>query len=682
VTTTYRDYLRKAVANREPFMIMPVKTFSRTLPALAHVLAGLARPAAPKARRYFIPGSSALEGISASIKTARFWHTHRKRARPGIAVLDPSNLVADLWHPLRGRVEADTPPLVGGLTLCDGWDDLAAALAHAETGIAVVRPGPGDIARVEALVGRHCRAQDAKTRALLAVDWSALPLDAGAIDALRIDADIHVVGDSFAQYEVPFGGALVRDTFFRPWLGLHGCGLHSSTWAGNDLVCGFVLRTLEESGLVDPALLAHARRVQSDFDAQREAFRQHVSPALLQLARLTGADFCVDAAAGSKLEGSDGRTYIDLGGASGAAIRGHNPHTRDDLTARYAPSATSWDRLEETLHRLTGLPVALPAVSGATAVEAALTTALLAAYPRTKIVTFAANFSGKTIVSLACTRFGELQNPFGPLYEDVIEIDAFAPDAVSTLERELSSGTVALVWMELLQGSTARWLPPEIITAIARHRAEGKYLVGVDEVLTGVHRTGPFLASSRAQVEPDLVTLSKALGDMTCPVACALVTTEVYEAARRASAPTMDHLRSLYRKPLGAEVAVSVLEWTVSSNLEATVAARAERLRAGLERLATTCPLLRVGVSDGLFVCLDIDPKQVDEVALLRALSDAGGLAIGPRLLLPLACTEEDVDRVLAILEQALRGRTKMGMPKRALVQPLLYQARWKLGFG
>src|SRR5260370_21615357 len=148
------------------------------------------------------------------------------------------------------------------------------------------------------------------------------------------------------------------------------------------------------------------------------------------------------------------------------------------------------------LRDLTGLDNVLPAVSGATAVENALKIALGAQHPRRHVLAVKAGFGGKTLFALTGTANASYKEHIEPLYGDVLYVDPFAPDATAQIEAALAKHPVAVVQVELIQAvGGVRRGPVEGIRYLEARRRHWGYLLLVDEVQTGVWRTGPVTPS-------------------------------------------------------------------------------------------------------------------------------------------------------------------------------------------
>src|SRR5262249_59017333 len=99
-----------------------------------------------------------------------------------------------------------------------------------------------------------------------------------------------------------------------------------------------------------------------------------------------------------------------------------------------------------------------------------------------------------------------------PLYENVIYIDPFSATAIEDVESVLQRYPVAVVQLELIQAvGGVRALPTHLIRYLEEQRDRCGYLIFVDEVQTGMYRTGPFVRSQEIGLRPDILTIGKAV---------------------------------------------------------------------------------------------------------------------------------------------------------------------------
>src|SRR5262249_2992210 len=149
------------------------------------------------------------------------------------------------------------------------------------------------------------------------------------------------------------------------------------------------------------------------------------------------------------------------------------------------------------------------------AVENALKVALVARFPRRHVLALKAGFGGKTLLALTGTANPSFKEHVGPLYAEVHYVDPFAPTARDQIDALFEKHPFAAVLVELIQSvGGVRRIPVDLVRHLDEGRARGGYLLVVDEVQTGMYRTGPFTQSQTFGLVPDVLLLGKGTSDM------------------------------------------------------------------------------------------------------------------------------------------------------------------------
>jgi acetylornithine aminotransferase len=292
-------------------------------------------------------------------------------------------------------------------------------------------------------------------------------------------------------------------------------------------------------------------------------------------------------------------------------------------------------RLAERLLRLTGREGRVYfSNSGAEANEAAFKIGRLTGRPH--MVAATGGFHGRTMGALALTGQPAKQQPFRPLPGDVTHVpygDAGALRAAVT-ER------TALVVLEPVQGENGVIVPPPGYLRAAREitAATGTLLV-LDEIQTGIGRTGRWFAAEAEGVEADVVTLAKGLGG-GLPIGATLA----FGTAATLLTPGT-HGSTFSGNPVVCAAALAVLDTIEEEGLLDAVTRAGERLRRGLR--APDHPLVREVRGAGLLLGVVLDGEVAARVQ--RAAQDRGLLvnAVAPdviRLAPPLTVTDGEVD--------------------------------------
>ncbi|MFM7322941.1 MAG: aspartate aminotransferase family protein [Armatimonadota bacterium] len=271
-------------------------------------------------------------------------------------------------------------------------------------------------------------------------------------------------------------------------------------------------------------------------DAVAEKYIKYVNPTALNLLRLAGFDKVEASGSGAVLTDLDGKEYIDCLGGYGVFSLGHaHPEVVDAVHAqmRRLPlsSKTFLNRpLADLAERLAHLaPGALQfsffCNSGAEAAEAAIKFARMAT-GRTRIVSAEGSYHGKTMGALSASGREKYKTPFAPMLPG-FSLVPFGD--LAALEAAVDESTAA-VMLEPIQGENGIHVAPDGYLQGARALCDrhGALLI-LDEVQTGLGRTGTLFACEQWDVAPDLLLLAKALGGGVMPIGAVVGTPAVWE---------------------------------------------------------------------------------------------------------------------------------------------------------
>jgi predicted acetylornithine/succinylornithine family transaminase len=364
------------------------------------------------------------------------------------------------------------------------------------------------------------------------------------------------------------------------------------------------------------------------------------------------ADLTVVRGEGCRVWDDGGRAYLDFGAGIAVVGLGHrHPAVTEAAHAQldrlWHASNLYWTepmlRLAGLLSERMGGAQAFFCNSGAEANEAALKVARKAT-GRSRVVALEGGFHGRTYGALSATGQPGKWEGFGPLVPGF----SFArPNDVESLEAAVSpGGELAAILLEPVLGEGGV-VPLEegFVRAAAEIAREVGALLCVDEVQSGLGRTGTFFAYEQLGLEPDLVTLAKGLGN-GLPIGALLVR----EGMADAIGPG-DHGSTFGGNPVAAAAACAVVEAIDDALLE-NVLGRGAQLEAGLAELSGVLEVRGRGLL--LAGVLDRDAGQVVDECRGRGLLV---LTAGPdvlRLLPPLVVSEAEVAEALAVLREVL----------------------------
>src|SRR3954451_19783335 len=270
-----------------------------------------------------------------------------------------------------------------------------------------------------------------------------------------------------------------------------------------------------------------------------ELASRHLDPSLIRVLRILGFDKEYTSAQGSYLYDASGRAYLDFHTGEGFASLGHNhPDVRDVLQATLDANLVDGVQLhysalagmlaEELSQRLPrGLDAVFFASSGAEAVDSAMKFAR-AATRRPRLISCESSFHGVTLGPLSLVGDDFFKEGFGPLLPGC---DRVPFGDLGRLEAELRRKDVAAFIVEPIQGRMVTPPPPGYLQAAqALCRRYGTLFV-VDEIQTGLGRTGAWFALEEWGLEPDFVLVGKALSGGYMPVAAMVTRRDIHDKA-------------------------------------------------------------------------------------------------------------------------------------------------------
>jgi len=368
---------------------------------------------------------------------------------------------------------------------------------------------------------------------------------------------------------------------------------------------------------------------------------------------------------GAHLWDTAGRRYVDMMSAYSAASHGHaHPRILTALTAQAnrlaVPSRAYYnDRLGaflEELCKLTGLDAALPMNTGAEAVETAIKAARRWAYrvkgiarDAAEIIVADGNFHGRTTSIISFSTEPDYREGFGPF------TPGFRPvpfGDLAFLGRAITPHTAAVL-IEPIQGEAGVIVPPAGFLAGLRRICDShRVLLILDEVQSGLGRTGAWFAFQHEGIRPDGVILGKALGGGVLPVSAFVARREVMDVFTPGS-----HGSTFGGNPLAAAVGLEALHVIRDEGLVEKSRVLGAHM---LERLgAIASPALKKVRGRGLWAGAEIDPAIATARETCERLLEKGVLSKEThhtvvRLAPPLVITRADLDWALDRFEEVL----------------------------
>ncbi len=366
----------------------------------------------------------------------------------------------------------------------------------------------------------------------------------------------------------------------------------------------------------------------------------------------------------------EGKRYYDFLSAYSAVNQGHchpriigaliNQAKELTLTSR----AFHNDKLgeaEKFVCETFGYQKALFMNSGAEANETAIKLARKWGYTRkgipgneAVIVAAKQNFHGRTTTLISASSDPSARNGFGPFMPGFEVIDY---DNLDAIENAIRNPNVCGLWIEPIQGEAGVYVPKAGYLKAAEQLCR-KYnvLLMMDEIQTGIARTGKMLASDHENVRPDLLILGKALSGGVLPVSLVLADDEVMLVIRPG-----EHGSTFGGNPLAAVVCMEALQVVKDEELARNAETLGIVFRERLRELMTKTQLITLVRGKGLLNAIVINDSPQSETAwnLCIELMNNGLLAKPThgniiRLAPPLVITEEQVHECCDIIETSV----------------------------
>jgi acetylornithine/N-succinyldiaminopimelate aminotransferase len=264
-----------------------------------------------------------------------------------------------------------------------------------------------------------------------------------------------------------------------------------------------------------------------------------------------------------------------------------------------------------------------------------------------EVVTFKQSFHGRTLATLSATGQEKIQLGFAPLVQGF----RYLPFNDSKALDELVEIKPAAVLLELVQGEGGV-IPaePEWVAKLAQICGENDILLMVDEIQTGIGRTGTLFAYQQYGVEPDVITVAKGLGS-----GFAIGAMIAKERCAKAFEPGT-HGSTFGGNPMATAAGVATISHIVQSNLLTHVQEMADYLDEKLLELKSQFPQIKEVRGKGLLKGLVID-GNAGEIVQKAIQNKLLTLTAGPnvlRILPPLTVTKQEIDEFKGKLEQVL----------------------------
>jgi acetylornithine/N-succinyldiaminopimelate aminotransferase len=368
---------------------------------------------------------------------------------------------------------------------------------------------------------------------------------------------------------------------------------------------------------------------------------------------------------GARVWDEDGREYLDFVGGWAVNSLGHchpvvtqaiNEQANTLIQASNQFYTIPQLRLAELLVQNSCLDKVFFGNSGAEANEGVIKLArrygqlnLSGAY---EVITTIGSFHGRTLAMVAATGQAKFQKPYPPLPTGFVNVEYNNIEAI----KSATTDKTCAVMVEPIQGEGGVNLPDDSYLAAIRAWCDQKgILLILDEIQTGIGRTGTLFAYEQYGVEPDIMTLAKGL-------ASGVAIGAILAKARAAVFTIGEHGSTFGGNPLACAAGYATVKFIIDNDIPAKVKAVGQYLMAGLENLKKKHHFITDVRGRGLLVAMEFNSDIAQ--SLVMACLERGLLVnlLKPnavRFMPPLIIGEKEVDEALGILDKALSSIAK-----------------------
>ncbi len=354
----------------------------------------------------------------------------------------------------------------------------------------------------------------------------------------------------------------------------------------------------------------------------------------------------------------EGNRYLDMLAAYSAVNQGHR-HPRilkamQEQLERITLTSRAFynDKLGlflKKLHDVTGYDKALPMNSGAEAVETALKIARKWAYVKKgiplndgEIIVALNNFHGRTITVVSFSSEPQYRYGFGPFTPGFVFVPFGDADAI---EKAINWKTIG-VMLEPIQGEGGINVPPDgYLRKVREITKEKGVLLILDEIQTGLGRTGKLFAYEWEDARPDILILGKALGGGVYPVSAALADDSIMDVIKPG-----DHGSTFGGNPVAAAVGIAALDVIIEEKLPERALELGNYFMGELKKIDS--PYIKEVRGKGLMIGVDIKPEYGNAKPFIKKLKEKGILVKETherviRFAPPLVIKKEELDWAL-----------------------------------
>lgn len=312
-------------------------------------------------------------------------------------------------------------------------------------------------------------------------------------------------------------------------------------------------------------------------------------------------------------------------------------------------------KLGDELCRVAGMDKAFFGNSGAEANEAAIKLARLYGHNKDidtpTIIVTEGSFHGRTLATLTATGNNKIQAGFEPLLQGFERVPF---NDIAAIEKLAANNNIVAVLVEPIQGEGGINIPaPEYLDQIRGLCDANDWLMLLDEIQTGMCRTGKWFAYQHSNATPDVMTVAKALGNGV-PIGACLARGKAAEVLQPGT-----HGSTYGGNPLACAAALAVIKEMETHDLAANATVMGERLVQGLKNALSDCDMFSEIRCQGLMVGVELKqpcPELVQQALEMGVLINVTADKV-IRLLPPLTIGADEIDQIVAIVATLVKQK-------------------------
>jgi acetylornithine/N-succinyldiaminopimelate aminotransferase len=363
-----------------------------------------------------------------------------------------------------------------------------------------------------------------------------------------------------------------------------------------------------------------------------------------------------DWAEGSYLYGKDGKKYLDFTSGIGVSNLGHRPKVVEEAIEQQLKKfwhvsnlfpVESQEIAAGKLAKAANMDLVFFSNSGAEANEAAIKMARKAT-GRTKIITFYQSFHGRTFATMSATGQDKIKQGYGPMLETFVYVPYNDLEAL----KEAISEEVAAVMLEVVQGEGGIYPgSEEFLKGVEETCKQFGSLFIVDEIQTGIGRTGKPFAFQHYGLQPDIVSVAKGLGN-GLPIGAIIGKAHLKDVFGPGS-----HGTTFGGNPIAIAAANATMDTIFDTSFLNDLNEKADFFKTILEENLLEIPIVKEIRGLGFMIGIEVN---IPVPAILASMRSNGFIALSAgenviRLLPPLTASKEELQMALDIITTALK---------------------------